>query len=65
MGDIAEIETEDDRRDAPFQRTGPSLATFGGTGMLVRAVAPPGFCLRIATFDNFRIRSKFNVPPPH
>ncbi|MFA7767539.1 hypothetical protein [Streptomyces sp. NRRL S-448] len=37
MGDIAKIETEDDRRD----------------------------CLRIATFDNFRIHSKFNVPAPH
>ncbi|MFF4325169.1 AbfB domain-containing protein [Streptomyces sp. NPDC001591] len=27
--------------------------------MLVRAVAPPGFCLHIATFDDFRIESKF------
>ncbi|MER6784262.1 AbfB domain-containing protein [Streptomyces sp. NPDC000658] len=57
--DIAKIETEEDRRDATFQWTGPSLATFGGTGMLVRAVAPPGFCLHIATFDDFRIESKF------
>ncbi|MFE5659362.1 AbfB domain-containing protein [Streptomyces sp. NPDC056517] len=56
---IAKIETEEDRRNATFQWTGPSLVNFGGTGMLVRAVAPPGFCLRIATFDNFRIHSKF------
>ncbi|MGW7454846.1 AbfB domain-containing protein [Streptomyces sp. NPDC054787] len=56
--DIAKIETEEDRRDATFAWTGPSL-NFGTTGMLVRAVAPPGFCLRIATFDDFRIHSKF------
>ncbi|MFD8223008.1 AbfB domain-containing protein [Streptomyces massasporeus] len=56
--DIAKIETEDDRRNATFQWTGPSL-NFGTQGMLVRAVAPPGFCLRIATFDDFRIHSKF------
>ncbi|WP_030198836.1 AbfB domain-containing protein [Streptomyces sp. NRRL S-87] len=59
FADIAKIETEQDRRDATFQWTGPSLATFGGTGMLVRAVAPPGFCLRIATFEDFRIETKF------
>ncbi|MFD3329629.1 AbfB domain-containing protein [Streptomyces sp. NPDC058701] len=56
--DIAKIETEDDRRNATFQWTGPSLSV-GERGMLVRAVAPPGFCLHIATFDNFRIHSKF------
>ncbi|MFF4948684.1 AbfB domain-containing protein [Streptomyces chattanoogensis] len=56
--DIAKIETEDDRRNATFQWTGPSL-NFGNKGMLIRAVAPPGFCLHIATFDNFRIHSKF------
>jgi hypothetical protein len=56
--DIAEIKTVDDRRNATFQWTGPSL-NFGEKGMLVRAVAPPGFCLHIATFDNFRIHSKF------
>ncbi|MEU5525279.1 AbfB domain-containing protein [Streptomyces sp. NPDC047860] len=56
--DIAKIETESDRRNATFQWTGPSL-NFGTKGMLVRAVSPPGFCLRIATFDNFRIHSKF------
>lgn len=56
--DIAKIKTEGDRRNATFQWTGPSL-NFGTTGMLVRAVSPPGFCLRIATFDNFRIHSKF------
>ncbi|MGX5185853.1 hypothetical protein ACWKT5_24295 [Streptomyces avermitilis] len=55
---IAKIETEDDRRNATFHWTGPSL-NFGEEGMLVRAVAPPGFCLHIATFDNFRIHSKF------
>ncbi|MGW3322385.1 AbfB domain-containing protein [Streptomyces virginiae] len=59
LADIAKIETDQDRRDATFRWTGSSLATFGGTGMLVRAVAPPGFCLRIATFDDFRIHSKF------
>ncbi|MFG2481192.1 AbfB domain-containing protein [Streptomyces virginiae] len=59
LADIAKIETDQDRRDATFRWTGPSLVTFGGTGMLVRAVAPPGFCLRIATFDDFRIHSKF------
>ncbi|MFH8640127.1 AbfB domain-containing protein [Streptomyces goshikiensis] len=58
LADIAKIETEEDRRDATFQWTGPSL-NFGEKGMLVRAVAPPGFCLLIATFDNFRIHSKF------
>ncbi|MFF4098900.1 AbfB domain-containing protein [Streptomyces sp. NPDC001903] len=57
--DIAKIETEEDRRNATFQWTGTSLASFGGEGMLVRAVAPIGFCLHIATFDNFRIHSKF------
>ncbi|MFD9521750.1 AbfB domain-containing protein [Streptomyces sp. NPDC059979] len=56
--DIAKMETEDDRRNATFQWTGSSL-NFGQKGMLVRAVAPPGFCLHIATFDNFRIHSKF------
>jgi hypothetical protein len=56
--DIAKIETDEDRRNATFQWTGPSFQ-FGTTGMLVRAVAPPGFCLRIATFDDFRIHSKF------
>ncbi|OEJ21456.1 hypothetical protein AR457_37270 [Streptomyces agglomeratus] len=56
--DIAKIQTDEDRRNATFQWTGPSL-NFGEKGMLVRAVAPPGFCLRIATFDNFRIHSKF------
>ncbi|WP_406389669.1 AbfB domain-containing protein [Streptomyces sp. NBC_00887] len=58
LADIAKIETEDDRRNATFQWTGRSL-NFGEEGMLVRAVAPPGFCLRIATFDDFRIHSKF------
>ncbi|MEW2354939.1 AbfB domain-containing protein [Spirillospora sp. NPDC029432] len=56
--DIAEIKTEEDRRNATFQWTGRNL-NFGEQGMLVRAVAPPGFCLHIATFDNFRIHSKF------
>ncbi|MFG2227377.1 AbfB domain-containing protein [Streptomyces sp. NPDC048644] len=58
LADIAKIENEEDRRNATFQWTGPSL-NFGERGMLVRAVAPVGFCLRIATFDNFRIHSKF------
>ncbi|MFF5449358.1 AbfB domain-containing protein [Streptomyces sp. NPDC012888] len=56
--DIAKIETDQDRRDATFKWTGPSL-NFGTTGMLVRAVGPHGFCLRIATFDDFRMHSKF------
>ncbi|MET9604140.1 AbfB domain-containing protein [Streptomyces sp. NPDC006512] len=56
--DIAKIETEEDRRNATFQWTGPSI-DFDETGMLVRAVAPLGFCLRIATFDDFRMHSKF------
>ncbi|MFI7103756.1 AbfB domain-containing protein [Streptomyces sp. NPDC050161] len=58
LADIAKIVNEEDRRNATFQWTGPSL-NFGEKGMLVRAVAPAGFCLRIATFDNFRIHSKF------
>ena len=58
LADIAEIETDEDRRDATFEWTGPHL-NFGETGQLRRAVAPLGFCLRIATFDDFRIHSKF------
>lgn len=58
LADIAKIETDEDRRDATFEWTGPNLS-FGETGQLRRAVAPMGFCLRIATFDGFRIHSKF------
>ena len=56
--DIAEIDTDDEREDATFEWTGPQMS-FGETGQLLRAVNPLGFCLRIATFDDFRIESKF------
>ncbi|MFE5677894.1 AbfB domain-containing protein [Streptomyces erythrochromogenes] len=58
FGDIAEIVTDTDRGDATFDWTGSSMA-FGKTGQLRRAVAPIGFVLHIATFDNFRIHGKF------
>lgn len=58
LADIAEIETDIDRGNATFEWTGPSL-DFGTKGRLLRAVAPTGFCLRIATFDDFRIHGKF------
>ncbi|MGW1537131.1 AbfB domain-containing protein [Streptomyces aureus] len=58
LADIAKIETDEDRADATFEWDGPSL-DFGTTGRLLRATPPPGFCLRIATFDGFRMQSKF------
>ncbi|MFF8293087.1 AbfB domain-containing protein [Streptomyces sp. NPDC016309] len=58
LADIAEIETDDDRNNATFEWTGPHLR-FGETGQIRRASLPLGFCLRIATFDEFRIHSKF------
>ncbi|MER5732014.1 AbfB domain-containing protein [Streptomyces sp. NPDC002138] len=56
--DIAKIETDADRGNATFQWDGPHQS-FGEKGRLLRAVAPLGFCLQIATFDDFRIHSKF------
>ncbi|MER6244821.1 AbfB domain-containing protein [Streptomyces griseorubiginosus] len=56
--DIAKIETDADRADATFTWDGPNL-DFGVKGRLLRAAPPLGFCLRIATFDDFRIHSKF------
>lgn len=56
--DIDEIETDADRRNATLEWTEPHLRV-GETGMLVRAISPLGFCLRIAPFDHFRIHSKF------
>ncbi|ORT54856.1 hypothetical protein [Streptomyces sp. CB03238] len=55
---IAEIADDADRRNATFTWTGPNLR-IGETGRLLRAVAPLGICLHIATFDGFRIQSKF------
>jgi hypothetical protein len=55
--DIAKVETDADRADATFEWTA-DLA-IGQTGQLLRAEPPLGFCLRIATFDDFRIHSKF------
>ena len=60
LADIAKIETDTDRRDATFEWTGPNLR-FGETGQLRRAVAPLGFVLRIATFDDFRMHGKFDA----
>jgi hypothetical protein len=58
FGDIAKIETDIDRSDATFDWTGLNLS-IGTTGQLRRAVAPLGFVLHIADFDNFRIEGKF------
>jgi hypothetical protein len=58
LADIAEIQTDDDQRNATFEWTGPHLQ-FGETGQLRRAIAPTGFCLRVDTLDNFRMHSKF------
>lgn len=58
LADIAKIETDQDRVDATFAWDGSSL-NFGTTGRLLRAEPPLGFCLRIATFDDFRLHSKF------
>jgi hypothetical protein len=58
LADIAKIETDIDRGDATFVWTGDHV-NFGESGRLLRAVAPTGFCLRIATFDDFRIHGKF------
>jgi Alpha-L-arabinofuranosidase B (ABFB) domain len=58
FGDIAKPETDIDKGDATFDWTGPSLS-FGTEGQLRRAVAPLGFVLHIADFDNFRIEGKF------
>jgi hypothetical protein len=58
LADIAEIHTDIDRGDATFEWTGASL-NFGTTGRLLRAVAPLGICLHIATFDGFRMHGKF------
>jgi hypothetical protein len=58
--DIAKIETDIDRGDATFEWTGAHLS-FGETGQLRRAVAPMGFVLRIATFDDFRMHGKFDA----
>lgn len=55
--DIAKVENDIDRGDATFEWT--SSLTPGSTGQLLRAEPPLGFCLRIATFDGFRIHSKF------
>jgi hypothetical protein len=56
--DIAKIETDIDRGNATFEWTGPNLR-FGAEGQLQRAVPPLGFVLMIATFDDFRMHSKF------
>ncbi|MGC0397962.1 hypothetical protein RKD27_000606 [Streptomyces sp. SAI-126] len=63
--DIAKIESDVDRGNATFEWDGSSLSV-GKQGRLLRAVAPLGFCLRIATFDGFRIHSKFfeGIPDP-
>ncbi|MFF8382288.1 AbfB domain-containing protein [Streptomyces kanasensis] len=55
--DIAKIETDEDRRNATFEWTG--RLRIGETGQLRRAIGPLGFCLRIATFSNFRMHSKY------
>ncbi|MEU2185086.1 AbfB domain-containing protein [Streptomyces thermolilacinus] len=55
--DIARVENDLDRDNATFEWTGGP--TSGETGQLLRAAAPLGSCLRIATFDDFRIHSKF------
>ncbi|MDT0567148.1 AbfB domain-containing protein [Streptomyces sp. DSM 3412] len=55
--DIAKIVTDVDRGNATFEWTG--RLQIGEQGQLLRAVAPTGFCLRMATFDEFRIHSKF------
>lgn len=56
--DIAKIETDVDRADATFEWTGPNLR-LGEQGQLQRAVAPLGFVMMIATFDDFRMHGKF------
>src|SRR5690349_17303342 len=56
--DISKIETDDDRRNATFEWTGPAL-DFGETGRLVRAALPLGFCLRIDALEGFRVVGKF------
>ncbi|MGW1671524.1 AbfB domain-containing protein [Streptomyces sp. NPDC002324] len=56
--DIAEIDSDEDRRDATLEWTGPQMS-LGETGQLLRAKEPLGFCLRIMSFDEFRIDSKF------
>ena len=56
--DIAKIETDIDRGNATFEWTDPNLR-FGEKGQLQRAVAPLGFVMMIATFDNFRMHGKF------
>ncbi|MFC9930062.1 AbfB domain-containing protein [Streptomyces sp. NPDC127190] len=56
--DISKIETDDDRRNATFEWTGPAL-DFGETGRLVRATLPLGFCLRIDALEGFRVVGKF------
>jgi hypothetical protein len=58
LADIAKIETDVDRENATFEWTGPNMQP-GTTGQLRRAVAPLGFVLHIASFDNFRIHGKF------
>ena len=58
FADIAKIETDIDRGNATFDWTGPSLRV-GTTGQLRRAVAPLGFVLHVADFENFRILEKF------
>jgi hypothetical protein len=58
LADIARVETDADRGDATLNWTGPNLR-IGEPGQLRRAIAPLGFVLRIATFDEFRIHVKF------
>ncbi|HKB05524.1 MAG TPA: AbfB domain-containing protein [Gemmataceae bacterium] len=58
LADIVKIETDDDRGNATFEWTGPDLRV-GETGQLRRAVAPLGYVLQIATFDDFRMHGKY------
>jgi Alpha-L-arabinofuranosidase B (ABFB) domain len=58
VADIIVPQSDIDRGDATFTWTGGSLS-FGETGQLRRAVAPLGFVLHIADFENFRILGKF------